>query len=61
MRALLLGWALGIEAGLLTLDDARKFVASGLASRCARVLIEPLDADPAAAAAALLDEARGAG
>lgn len=36
----------GIEAGLLALDDAEAFVASGIAERCARVLIEPLDADP---------------
>jgi uncharacterized protein (DUF849 family) len=41
----------GIEAGLLRLDDARAFVASGLAGRCARVLLEPLDADPNAAVA----------
>jgi uncharacterized protein (DUF849 family) len=41
----------GIEAGLLRLDDARAFVASGLADRCARVLLEPLDADPKAAEA----------
>lgn len=34
-----------IEAGLLSLEDARRFVQSGLASRCRRVLIEPLDAD----------------
>jgi uncharacterized protein (DUF849 family) len=35
-----------IEAGLLSLDDARTFVRSGLAGRCRRVLIEPLDAEP---------------
>jgi uncharacterized protein (DUF849 family) len=34
-----------IEAGLLSVDDARAFVRSGLASRCRRVLMEPLDAD----------------
>jgi uncharacterized protein (DUF849 family) len=34
-----------IEAGLLSVDDARAFVESGLASRCKRVLMEPLDAD----------------
>src|SRR6516165_2955664 len=39
----------GIEAGLLSIDDARAFVGSGLAGRCRRVLIEPLDADPDAA------------
>jgi uncharacterized protein (DUF849 family) len=36
----------GIEVGLLELEDAHAFVAAGLADRCARVLIEPLDADP---------------
>ena len=41
----------GIEAGLLSLDDAQAFVAAGLAERCVRVLLEPLDADPAAAVA----------
>lgn len=38
-----------LEAGLLTVDDAEAFVRSGLAPRCRRVLIEPLDADPATA------------
>jgi uncharacterized protein (DUF849 family) len=42
---LLLSRGVGIEAGLLSSDDARAFVISGLASRCRRVLIEPLDAD----------------
>jgi len=46
---LLLSRAGGIEAGLLSIDDARAFVLSGLAGRCRRVLIEPLDADPDAA------------
>lgn len=41
----------GIEAGLLALEDAHAFVASGLADRCVRVLLEPLDADPADAVA----------
>jgi uncharacterized protein (DUF849 family) len=48
---LLLRRGVGIEAGLLALDDARAFVASGLAGRCARVLVEPLDAEPADAVA----------
>jgi uncharacterized protein (DUF849 family) len=39
----------GIEAGLLSLDDAEAFIAAGLADRCVRVLVEPLDADPAEA------------
>jgi len=43
---LLLSRGAGIEAGLLSLEDARSFVVSGLAGRCRRVLIEPLDADP---------------
>ena len=47
----LIGRGVGIEAGLLTLDDARAFVATGIADRCARAMVEPLDADPAAAVA----------
>jgi uncharacterized protein (DUF849 family) len=43
---LLLSRGVGIEAGLLSVEDARAFVRSGLADRCRRVLIEPLDADP---------------
>lgn len=46
---LLLARGVGIEAGLLTVDDAHAFVRSGLARRCRRVLVEPLDADPATA------------
>ena len=46
---LLLSRGVGIEAGLLSCEDARAFVLSGLASRCRRVLIEPLDADSDAA------------
>ena len=47
-----------IEAGLLSLADAEAFVRSGLAQRCARVLIEPLDEDPqeAVAHAAAMEE-----
>lgn len=45
----LLARGVGIEAGLLTSADARAFVRSGLAARCQRVLIEPLDEDPDAA------------
>ena len=36
----------GIEAGLLSLGDARQFVAAGVAGRCVRAMVEPLDADP---------------
>lgn len=43
---LLASRGIGIEAGLLSVDDARAFVASGLAARCARALVEPLDAQP---------------
>jgi uncharacterized protein (DUF849 family) len=43
---LLLSRGVGIEAGLLSVEDARAFVRSGSAGRCRRVLIEPLDADP---------------
>jgi uncharacterized protein (DUF849 family) len=43
---LLLSRGVGIEAGLLSTEDARAFVRSGLARRCRRVLIEPLDVDP---------------
>lgn len=41
----------GIEAGLLSLGDAHAFVRSGIADRCVRVLVEPLDPDPAEAVA----------
>jgi uncharacterized protein (DUF849 family) len=41
----LLARGVGIEAGLLTLSDAETFVASGLAPRCRRVLIEPMETD----------------
>jgi uncharacterized protein (DUF849 family)/adenine/guanine phosphoribosyltransferase-like PRPP-binding protein len=47
----LIGRGVGIEAGLLALPDAHAFVRSGLADRCVRVLLEPLDAGPEAAAA----------
>jgi uncharacterized protein (DUF849 family) len=43
---LLLARGVDIEAGLLSMDDAHAFVRSGLADRCRRVLVEPLDADP---------------
>lgn len=59
----LIGRRVGIEAGLLSLGDARAFVAAGIADRCVRVLVEPLDADPgdavahAAAIEQVLDDA----
>jgi len=46
---LLLSRGVGIEAGLLSIEDARAFVLSGLAARCRRILVEPLDVDPEAA------------
>jgi uncharacterized protein (DUF849 family) len=46
---LLIGRGVGIEAGLLSLADAQAFMASPLPARCVRALVEPLDADPAAA------------
>jgi uncharacterized protein (DUF849 family) len=60
----LLSRGVGIEAGLLGIRDAQAFVHSGLAERCRRVLIEPLDADPATAvqhAAAIEDIVVSAG
>ena len=48
---LLIERGVGIEAGLLQLSDAERFVSSGLVERCVRVLVEPLDADPATAVA----------
>lgn len=36
----------GIEAGLLCLEDARRFIRNGIAYRCVRVLVEPLDEAP---------------
>src|SRR5437764_3825779 len=47
----LLGRGVGLEAGLLSVADAQAFVASPIAGRCARVLVEPLDADSDAAVA----------
>jgi uncharacterized protein (DUF849 family) len=43
---LLLARGVELEAGLLSVGDARKFVASAIHLRWRRVLIEPLDADP---------------
>jgi uncharacterized protein (DUF849 family) len=47
----LIGRGVGVEAGLLTVGDADAFVQSGIAGRCTRVLIEPLEVDPAVAVA----------
>jgi len=43
---LLIERGIGIEAGLLSLHDARIFVESGIASRCVRAMVEPLNSDP---------------
>lgn len=48
---LLLSRGVGIEAGLLSLGDAHRFAAAGIAPRCTRAMVEPLDADPADAVA----------
>ena len=48
---LLMSRGVGIEAGLLELEDARAFVRTAIAEHCVRVLLEPLDADPEAAVA----------
>jgi uncharacterized protein (DUF849 family) len=48
---LLVSRGVGIEAGLLSLCDARQFVAAGVAGRWVRAMVEPLDADPADAVA----------
>lgn len=55
---LLLSRGVAIEAGLLSVDDAHAFTTSGLADRCRRVLIEPLDLDSASAVrhAAMMEE-----
>jgi uncharacterized protein (DUF849 family) len=45
----------GIEAGLVSVEDARKLAASGLGSRLTRVMIEPVEV-PAADAVALVGD-----
>ena len=49
--ALLVERRVDIEAGLLSVGDARAFVASGIAGQCVRALVEPLGEDPDAALA----------
>lgn len=55
---LLMDRGIGVEAGLWTAADAHALVASGLARRCLRILIEPHDGHPATsvATAAAIDE-----
>ena len=54
----LIARGVGIEAGLLGVADAEAFVSAGIAERCARALVEPLDTDPeeAVAHAAAIEE-----
>jgi len=54
----LIARGVGIEAGLLSLADAETFVRAGVAGRCVRVLVEPLQAAPeeAFAEAAAMEE-----
>lgn len=54
----LIARGVAIEAGLLSIGDAEAFVRAGVADRCARVLVEPLDARPedAVAHAAAMEE-----
>ena len=47
----LMARGVGIEAGILSVADAEAFVQSDIKNRCVRVLVEPLDADAAAALA----------
>ena len=58
LSELLISRGVGLEAGLLTIDDARKFVTSPIRNKCRRVLIEPLDpdSDKALANAAKMEE-----
>jgi uncharacterized protein (DUF849 family) len=61
---LLLERGIGIEAGLLSLDDAHAFIAAGIADRCVRAMVEPLGEEPDAAlaeAAAIEDALAEAG
>jgi uncharacterized protein (DUF849 family) len=60
---LLIERGIGIEAGLLSLADAHAFIAAGIADRCVRALIEPLDADAedAVAHAAAMEDTLVAG
>jgi uncharacterized protein (DUF849 family) len=55
---LLMERGVGIEAGLLSLRDAHLFVRSGIAPRCVRALVEPLNPEPdeAVALAAAIEQ-----
>jgi len=49
LAAILIGRGVGIEAGISNTNAARKFVLSGLARQCLRILIEPQQEEVAAA------------
>lgn len=51
VMAVLLDRGIGVEAGLATVEDVDRLVATGLADRVLRVLVEVEDVDPAAAVA----------
>ncbi len=53
VATLLLDRGVGVEAGLWDADSARALIASGLAERCVRILLEPIDQDPTVAEATL--------
>lgn len=55
VAALLVARGVGVEAGLWNAAAARALVASGLADRCVRLLLEPIDQDLDAAEATLTD------
>ena len=44
--ALLVERGIGIEAGLLAVDDAHAFAAAGIAGQCVRAMVEPLGENP---------------
>jgi uncharacterized protein (DUF849 family) len=45
----------GIEAGVWSVEDAERLAASGLGDRVTRILVEPVAADPAGAAALMVE------
>ena len=52
---------IGVEAGVWSVEDARALRESGLAGDLTRILIEPVDADPAATVALVADIERELG
>ena len=51
----LLDAGVGIEAGVWSVEDAERLAASGASREVARILVEPVDADPAGAVALVAD------